>query len=93
LLSEIEENRYYVVLLAYDFQVFRKEDKHKLLWEARFSVNEAHNDFAMALPVMVQYASKYLGQDSHGLLRTKVPEGKVLIGEPRSLGEVVVPEK
>jgi hypothetical protein len=93
LLSEIEETRYFVVLLAYDFQVFRKENKHKLLWEARFSINEAHNDFSKALPAMVQYASRYFGQDSHGLLRTKVPEGKVLMGEPKSLGEVAVPEK
>jgi hypothetical protein len=93
LLSEIEENRYVVVLLAYDFQVFRKENKHKLLWEARFCINEPRNDFAKALPVMAQYASRYFGQDSHGLLRTKVPEGKVLIGEPRSLGEIEVPEK
>ncbi len=93
LLSEIEENRYFVVLLAYDFQVFRKENRHRLLWETRFSVNEPHNDFAKALPVMAQYASRYFGQDSHGLLRTKVPEGQVRVGEPKSLGEVDAPQK
>jgi hypothetical protein len=93
LLSEIEETRYFVVLLVYDFQVFRKENKHKLLWEARLSINEAHNDFSKALPAMVQYASRYFGQDSHGLLRTRVPEGKVIMGEPKSLGEVEAPEK
>jgi hypothetical protein len=93
LLSEIEENRYFVVLLAYDFQVFRKENKHKLLWETRFSINEPRNNFARALPVIAQYASRYFGQDSHGLLRTKVPEGQVKVGEPKSLGEVEAPEK
>jgi hypothetical protein len=93
LLAEVEDARYFVVLLAYDFQVFRKENKHKLLWETRFSIDEAHNDFAKALPVMAQYASKYFGQDSHGLLRTKVPEGKVLMGEPKSLGQVEMPVK
>lgn len=93
LLNEIEETRYFVVLVAYDFQVYLKQKKLKALWEARFSINEPHNDFAKALPVMAQYASRYFGQDSHGLLRTKVPEGKVLIGEPRSLGEVEAPSK
>ena len=93
LINEIEENRYFVVLVAYDFQVYLKQKKLKALWETRFSINEPNNRFDKALPVMVQYASRYFGQDSHGLLRTKVPEGKVLIGEPKSIGEVAVPEK
>ena len=91
--AELEDSRYYVVLLAFDFQAFRTEKKHKLLWETRFSIQEARNLFDKALPVMTQYASAYFGQDSHGLVRTKVPEGKVLIGEPRSLGEVEAPQK
>jgi hypothetical protein len=91
LLSEIEDNRYYVVLLAYDFQLFRTKNRHKLLWETRFSINELHNHFDKALPVMAQYASAYFGQDSHGLLRRRVPEGHVEVGEPKSLGPL--PEK
>ena len=93
LINEIEENRYFVVLIAYDFQLFRKEKKLKALWETRFSINEPSNDFAKALPVMAQYASKYFGQDSHGLLRKQVPEGKVKVGEPKSLGELEAPQK
>lgn len=93
MLSELEDNRYFVVLLAYDLQVFRKENKHKLLWETRFSIATSRNDFARALPAMAQYASRYFGQDSHGLLRQTVPEGKVILGEPKSLGVVGGPEK
>lgn len=89
--AEIEENRYFVVLMAYDFQLMWKQKKHKLLWETRFSINERHNQFDKALPVMAQYASRYFGQDSNGLLRTRVPEGRVEVGEPKALGEV--PEK
>jgi hypothetical protein len=89
--AEIEENRYFVVLMAYDFQLLWKQKKHKLLWETRFSINERHNQFDKALPVMAQYASRYFGQGCNGLLRTRVPEGRVEVGEPRSLGEV--PEK
>jgi hypothetical protein len=93
LIDEIEENRYFVVLIAYDFQMYRKQKKLTALWETRFSINEPRNDFAKALPVMAQYASRYFGQDSHGLLRTKVPEGNVKVGELKSIGEVVAPEK
>jgi hypothetical protein len=93
LLAELEDARFFVVLLAYDFQVFRKEGKHKLLWETRFSIDELKNDFDKALPTMVQYASIYFGQDSHGLLRRQIPDGQVRLGETKSLGEVEVPAK
>ena len=93
LVSEIEENRYFVILMAYDFQLLWKQKKHKLLWETRFSINERHNAFDKALPVMAQYASRYFGQDSHGLLRSQVPEGRVDVGEAKSLGEIEAPAK
>jgi hypothetical protein len=93
LLSEIEENRYFVILVAYDFQRFRKEKKLKMLWETRFSINEPRNLFNKALPAMAQYASIYFGQDSHGLVMKPIPEGQVRLGQPRSVGEVEVPEK
>ncbi len=91
--AEIEENRYFVVLMAYDFQLMWKQKKHKLLWETRFSVNERRNQFDKALPVMAQFASRYFGEDSNGLLRTRVPEGRVEVGVPKSLGEVKDPTK
>jgi len=91
LLDEIGDNRYFVVLMAYDFQLLWKEKQHKLLWETRFSVREHRNDFGEVLPEMAQFASKYFGQDSHGLLRKPLPEGHVTLGK-LEVGEVV-PEK
>jgi len=91
--NEIEQNRYFVVLMAYDFQLLWKEKKHKLLWETRFSINELHNAFDKALPVMARFASQYFGEPTSGLVRTRVPEGQVDIGEVRSLGEVKAPAK
>jgi len=91
LIDEIEVNRYFVVLMAYDFQLLWKQKKHKLLWETRFSISERKNSFDTALPLMAQYASRYFGQASNGLLRTQVQEGKVEIGELKSLGEVAPP--
>ena len=83
LIDELEENRYFVVLMAYDFQLQWKQKKHKLLWETRFSIQEHRNDFKLALPTMAQEASRYFGQDSHGLVRRPLPEGHVTLGEPK----------
>jgi len=91
LVSEIEQNRYFVVLMAYDFQLMWKQKKHKLLWETRFSIDERHNAFDKALPVMALYASHYFGQPSHRLVRKQIPEGHVDIGDVKSLG--ALPEK
>lgn len=91
--AEIEDHRYFVVLMAYDFRLMWKEKKHKLLWETRFSINESHNAFDKALPVMAQFASRYFGQATGGILRTRIQDGRVDIGELKSLGEVEAPKK
>jgi hypothetical protein len=87
----IQVNRYYVILRAFDFRYAWKQRKIKLLWETRYSLSERHHDFEKELPGMTQYASQFFGQDSHGLLRAPVPEGRVEIGPVKSLGDV--PEK
>jgi len=85
LIDEIEDGRYFVVLMAYDFQLLWKEKKHKLLWETRFSIREHRNDFGKQLAAMAQTASRYFGQDSHGLIRKQEREGHVEIGETKFL--------
>ena len=84
--DEIESDRYYVVLLAYDFVAARKFGQHNLLWETRFSIPERGNDFEKAFPLMASIAGKYFGQDSHGLIHHNLGEGHVEVGEPKSLG-------
>jgi hypothetical protein len=91
LFDDLRQNRYFVVMMAYDFQLMWREKEHKLLWETRFSLREFGHDFGRELPAMAAYASRYFGQPSHGLVRTLVPEGRVDIGEVKSLG--AVPEK
>jgi hypothetical protein len=86
LVSEIEYDRYFVVLLAYDFQKVWKQKKHKLLWETRFSLAQRGHDFGKELPSMAAYAARYFGQDSHGLIRDPLPEGRVDIGDLKSMG-------
>ncbi len=91
LLEDIESNRYVVVLMAYDFQLLWKQKKPKLLWETRFSIREQGNSFSKQLGSMAQFAAKYFGQDSHGLVRKPMPEGHVELGELKIIE--IVPEK
>jgi hypothetical protein len=91
MMAELEEDRYYVILMAYDFPLLWKEKKHKLLWETRFSVSEHHKEFNKALGAMTLFASQYFGRDSNGLTHGQLPVGDVEIGELKSLG--AVPEK
>ena len=81
LLEDIEYSRYFVVLMAYDFQLLSKEKRHRLLWETRFSIQERGNDFGRQLPGMAQFASRFFGRDSHGLQRKSFPAGRVDLGE------------
>lgn len=91
LVSEVEESRYFVVLVAYDFQMTWKQKKHREFWETRFSIRQLGHDFGRDLPAMAQYASHYFGRDSHGLVRKAVPLGRVEVGEPQTVG--VEPQK
>jgi hypothetical protein len=89
--AELEEDRYFVVLTAFDYQALVNKKKQKFLWEVRFSIREHGNAFDKRLPGMVALASDYFGRDSQGLHHVDVPEGHVEIGPVKSLG--VVPQK
>jgi hypothetical protein len=91
--AEIEENRYFVVLMAYDFQLLWKQKKHKLLWETRFSISQRHNEFDKTLPAMTQYAARYFGQPSNGLVRQRLLNDRVDIGEPTLIDFIKDPKK
>jgi hypothetical protein len=86
LIEDLENDRYYIVLMAYDFQAIWKQKHKKLLWVTRISVIARRNDFGKVLPAMTKFASRYFGQDSHGLLRAALPLGRVDIGELKLMG-------
>ena len=88
MLDEVEEDRYFVVLMAYDFQAMAKKKKSKLLWEVHFSIREHGNEFDKRLPGMVADASEFFGRDSQCLHHMDLPEGTVIVGPVQSLGAV-----
>jgi hypothetical protein len=86
--DELEEDRYFVVLTAFDYQKLVKEKKSKFLWEVRFSIREHGTQFDSRIAGMAELASNYFGRDSGGLHHDTIPEGKVEIGPVESLGVV-----
>ena len=86
LLEEVEANRYFVGLVAYDFQALWRHKVRKVLWVTRYSIREHRNQFDVALPEMTKYAAQFFGQDSHGFVARKLPEGHVDVGPSKILG-------
>ena len=87
LTEEIEENRYFVVLMAYDFQLMWREKKPKLLWETRYSIRQRGNNFDQQLAAMTQSASRYFGLESHGLIRKPQRQESIKLDEIKILDD------
>jgi len=80
LLAEIEANRYFVGLVAYDFQDLWRHKAKRVLWVTRFSIREHRNAFDESLPEMAAYAAQFYGQDTPGVFVKKLQEGRVDLG-------------
>jgi hypothetical protein len=80
--AELEEDRYFVVLKAYDYTWLVTKKNWKLMWEARFSIPAQGNAFNERLAAMAESASQYFGQDVRHLIRETVREGRVTVGAP-----------
>jgi len=89
--DEIEESRYYVVLMAYDFQALWQHKQKKLLWETRFSIRQRRNDFSRELAAMAESASRLFGQNSVGVRHNTMHDEHIAMGEMKIIR--VEPEK
>lgn len=87
---ELNEERYFVVLMAYDYQFMRKEKKPKLLWVTRLSMRSPGHNFVEALPALAVAGSDVFGKSLDGLQRVRINERQVEVkmGELKMLGTV-----
>lgn len=96
--ADLAEERYFVVLMAYDYQLLKKDKKPRLLWVTRMSVRSPGNNFADSVPGMTHIAADFFGQQRDDLtrVRTNLREGQVEIGELKVIGtvpEITPPQK
>jgi hypothetical protein len=88
---ELSEDRYFVVLMAYDYQYMLKEKRPKLLWLTRLSIRGPGNNFLEAFPALTAAGAQVYGQNLTEMKRVKVselPSGKVKMGDIQVLGTV-----
>ncbi len=85
----LAEERYFVILMAYDFHTMKQGYKPDLLWSTRFSVRSPGNTFTKALPAMSRVAADYFGHALDGLKfeTPDAPKGKVDVGTPKVVGD------
>ncbi|HLP26579.1 MAG TPA: hypothetical protein VK477_12940 [Acidobacteriota bacterium] len=81
LIGELEDDRYYVILAAYDFRAATKERKPKILWVTRFSLQARGADFDRSIDRMVQAAASYFGRPTNGLHREGQREARAVPGK------------
>jgi hypothetical protein len=74
---ELNEERYFVVLMAYDYQFMRREKKPKLLWVTRLSMRSPGNNFTEALPALAFAGADVYGKSLDGLQRVRVNDREV----------------
>ena len=87
LIADIEEARYYVVLLAYDFTATVRHRTPKLRWVTRMSMRAPGNSFAEKAAAMIAYSASRFGQNTDGLEQKAYPQYKVNLEDVRFLGE------
>jgi hypothetical protein len=93
LIDDIENERYYVLIMAYDFRTAREKGERKLLWATRVSVQAQGNRFDENVQNMLTQASRYFGQNSDRLIRQYQDKGKVNLGELKVIGIVPSSDK
>lgn len=96
--SELQEERYYVVLVAYDYPYMKKNKQKKICWVTHISVRSPGNNFTVAVPEMARAGSDWFGKNMDQLERieTKIRSGRVDVGEPQVIpaaGEAAKPKR
>lgn len=90
MVNSLTQERYFVILMAYDYSTMKQIPGPKLLWSTRFSIQADGNSFTHALPVMSKIAADYFGHAIDGL-KTELPElapkGKVELGRSTVVGD------
>jgi len=89
--AELEAERYFIILMAYDYKKLRSTKKQELLWTTRFSVPSLGTNFEEAYPALARAASSYYGSSLDKYVTTKTHFGTGSV-DIRSLETVGIEE-
>ena len=88
LLQGLADDRYFIMISAYDFQAYFQHHKKVLLWVSKLSMPSDGIEMDRALSILTKYGGMVLGKSTRGpeiKEVTDVPEGTVKIGEPTEI--------
>lgn len=78
----LKEARYFVVVLAYDYQLLTKKGEKKLLWSTRYNVRSAGQSYQAAIKDMNLVAGDFFGKNFKKLTRKRSDDSsRVEMGE------------
>ena len=85
---ELEDERYFIILMAYDYEKLRTTKEKILLWTTRFSVPSVGTNFEDAYPALARAASAHYGSslDKYAKTNTHFGTGSVDIGTLETVG-------
>jgi hypothetical protein len=88
LIEDIESERYYVAVTAYDFQEALQHKNKKGLWRTVASIDAHGNRFDERLAQMLERASRHFGRDTGRLIRQFEYTPRINFGELKTLGVI-----
>ena len=78
----LKEARYFVVVLAYDYQLLTKTGEKKLLWSTRYNIRSAGQSYEAAIKDMNLIAGDFFGKNFKKLTRKRQDDNsRVEMGE------------
>lgn len=85
---EMQDERYFIILMAYDYRKLRSTKEKELLWTTRFSVPSIGTNFEDAYPALARAASAYYGTslEKYAKTSTHFGTGTVEIGTLETVG-------
>ncbi len=88
LMAQYYTERYFFILMAYDWQEKQKTGESKLLWSTRFSLDSTGTNFLDSFPALLRGARDLYGVDLKGManIETNYGEGEVKMGEVEVIG-------
>jgi len=91
--QELNEERYFVIVMAYDNRTVKKDHKARPLWITRLSIRSPGNNFTGALPVLAEVGAEVFGHHFDDLIKVKAsdPHGSVKLHELEIKGAVAEP--
>jgi hypothetical protein len=86
--SMLSDERYFIIVMAYDYQALLKNHERKLRWSTRLSMRSPGMNFREGIKIMSVVGAEFFGRQTDGV-KVQLPvvkEGKVEIGPVRVLG-------